>query len=230
MHGSVSQDLVGVQLEEGWAQITLNRPNKRNALSGELIAELIAALDGVAATGRKVVVLAAKGPVFCAGGDISEPRPQPGEQSNTTILLEYLRSTPLFLIARVQGDCYGAAVALVAVCPIAIATSMASFALPETSLGHFAKPVSFLESIIPKRRLLEMSLMGSWLNAGDAALFGLLTAAVPRSGLDTEVQRWVAMALQRPVVADQSRRYWLDSFADPSFSTREAWFDELVGH
>ncbi|MEM6594966.1 MAG: crotonase/enoyl-CoA hydratase family protein [Pseudomonadota bacterium] len=128
----------------GVATVTLNRPEKRNALSGEMIAEL----KGVAAelakdAGVRVVVLEGAGAMFCAGGDLNWMKAQIGADSTTrareagklAAMLGAWNSLPKPVIGRIHGGAFGGGVGLASVCDVAVAAPDTRFGLTETKLG-----------------------------------------------------------------------------------------------
>jgi len=174
--------------------ITLNRPERRNALSLELMEELIAALEEVSSdSATRVVILAAAGKVFCSGHDLSEMVDRStGEYRHIfdvcTNLMDKLQSIPQPVIARVQGLATAAGCQLVAACDLAIASEDAAFATPGVRIGLFCStPMVALTRAIGRKRALEMLLTGHAVEARQAAEWGLINACVPVEHLDREV-------------------------------------------
>jgi enoyl-CoA hydratase/carnithine racemase len=217
--------LVEVRVGAGWGEIRLNRPEARNALSQALVSDVATALDRLCRESCLVAVIAANGPVFCAGGDLKErlPGPRPSDQ-----LLEALLSTELFVIARVEQPVYGAGVSLVSVCPVILCTPDARFALPEAKQGNFPVPTPYMELAVPKRRLVELGVRATAISAQEAAAMGLVTTLVPPDRLDDEIDGWVAAVNERPAVARQAREYWQAIFRDEAFRQRDAYMRALV--
>jgi enoyl-CoA hydratase/carnithine racemase len=174
--------------------ITLNRPERRNALSLELMEELIAALDEVSSdAATRVVVLAAAGKVFCSGHDLSEMVDRTVDDYRRIFdvcaaLMKKLQSIPQPVIARVHGLATAAGCQLVATCDLAIASSDAGFATPGVRIGLFCStPMVALTRAIGRKRALEMLLTGRTISAETAAAWGLVNACVPPDELDREV-------------------------------------------
>lgn len=128
----------------GVATLTLARPEKRNALSAQMIAELTQAAETLGADPLvRVVVLAALGDSFCAGGDLAWMQEQMAADGATratearklAMMLATLNALPKPLIGRVQGQAYGGGVGMMAVCDVAIGVPEARFGLTETRLG-----------------------------------------------------------------------------------------------
>ncbi len=205
---------VHVEHHDGWAEIRLNRPETRNALSGELVDDLVEALASVAAGaagaigGPSVAVLSAAGPTFCAGGDradLAAGRPTPiGE------VVAALNETPLFVIAEVAGDVYGAGIAMLAACPVVLCSTGVSFVLPAAATRDIFPAAFFpyLGGAIPDRALLALGLRSEPLDAVRAANYGMITTAVAPEDLRRETQAWIEVVWGRPQAATAARRHW----------------------
>ena len=173
--------------------ITLNRPNRRNALSLELMQEVIECLDRVARNpDLRAVVLAAAGNVFCSGHDLSE---MVGKDINEyrrlfdgfTELMTKIQSVPQPVIAEVQGIATAAGCQLVATCDLAIASQEAAFATPGVRIGLFCTtPMVAVSRGVSRKRALEMLLTGELIDAVTAADWGLVNRVVPAGELRTE--------------------------------------------
>src|SRR5437773_6547932 len=154
------------------AVVTLNRPERRNALSLELMQELIRALDAIGKDrDLRVVILAAAGKVFSSGHDLSE---MVGRNVNEyreifdvcTELMEKIQSIPQPVIAQVQGIATAAGCQLVAACDLAVASDEASFATPGVKIGLFCStPMVAVSRSIGRKRALEMLLTGKPIDA-----------------------------------------------------------------
>jgi enoyl-CoA hydratase/carnithine racemase len=176
----------------GITRLTLRRPERRNALSLELMRQLLAALQALTAETR-VVVLAAEGSVFSAGHDLRE---MPGNHiagyrelfDTCSQLMERLQSIPQPVIAEVQGLATAAGCQLVATCDLAIAADSAQFATPGVKIGLFCTtPMVALTRAIGRKRAMEMLLTGRPIDAATAADWGLINRAVPAKLLRTTV-------------------------------------------
>jgi enoyl-CoA hydratase/carnithine racemase len=188
-----------VKMEGTAAVITLNRPERRNALSLGLMRELIAALDRV---GRdrdvRAVILAAAGKVFCAGHDLSE---MTGRDINSyreifdvcSELMLKIQAIPQPVIAEVQGVATAAGCQLVAACDLAIAAESAWFATPGVKIGLFCTtPMVALTRAIGRKRALRMLLTGEQVDARTAAEWGLINEAVPADQLQNATRQLAA--------------------------------------
>jgi enoyl-CoA hydratase/carnithine racemase len=194
--------------EEGVAaRITLNRPDKRNALSLELMQELIAALEAVGANADvRAVVIDAAGVAFSAGHDLGEMvgRDLPFYQELfdvCTELMETIHRVPQPVIAKVHGIATAAGCQLVAACDLAVATEDARFATPGVKIGLFCStPMVPLSRAIGRKRALEMLLTGELVDAAKALEWGLVNRVVPSAQLDDAVAELVeAIARSSPL-------------------------------
>jgi enoyl-CoA hydratase/carnithine racemase len=181
--------------EDGPAvRVTLNRPEKRNALSLEVMQDLIDTLRRVSAEpGVRVVVLEAVGPAFSAGHDLSEMigRDVPFFQrlfDVCTELMETIHRLPQPVIAKVQGIATAAGCQLVAACDLAVAADSARFATPGVKIGLFCStPMVPLSRAIGRKRALDMLLTGRPIDAATALDWGLVNRVVPAEALADEV-------------------------------------------
>lgn len=216
--------LIEKRAHDGWVELRLDRPEKRNALSHELVDQLIDALDEIQRGRHPLVVLGANGPVFCAGGDRSEIGAHPVVASSR--LLDHLRGVELFVIARVEAPVLGAGVALVRCCPVALGTPAATFTLPEAAMGNYPVPAPYLAGALSARRIVEVATLGAPVSSQEAAATGLLTRVVPPDQIDELVAVWVERLTARPLVAHQARRAWQRDLA-PAHET-SAWLEDMV--
>ncbi|MFV1990534.1 MAG: enoyl-CoA hydratase [Acidimicrobiales bacterium] len=177
------------------ARITMNNPSRRNALSLEMMRELIAVFEFVSADAQtRIMVLAAEGPVFSAGHDLKEmtQRTDPGFYDELfgvcTELMTLLHHVPQPVIAEVRGVATAAGCQLVASCDLAIAAKDASFATPGVNIGLFCStPMVPLTRSIGRKHAMEMLLTGEMIPAPIAARWGLVNRVVPADELTAEV-------------------------------------------
>lgn len=190
----------------GVAFLTLDRPNKHNALNRELIAELrIAAARLAADDSVRVVVLSGNGKSFCAGGDIgwfkenaqSTRAQRVAESSQLALMLNDLNALPKPLIGRIQGPAYGGGVGMISVCDIAIGADTAQFGLTEVRLGLIPANISpHVVNRIGVANSRATMLSGALFDASRAVSYGLLNGAVPKGGLDARIDDIVADHLE----------------------------------
>jgi len=194
--------------EDGPAvHVTLNRPEKRNALSLELMQQLIATLRQAAETpGTRAIVLEANGPAFSSGHDLGEMvgRELPFYQrlfDVCTELMELIHRLPQPVIAKVHATATAAGCQLVAACDLAVAAESARFATPGVKIGLFCStPMVPLSRAIGRKRALDMLLTGTPVDAATALDWGLVNRVVPDDALDAEVDAMVeAIARSSPL-------------------------------
>ena len=177
------------------AIVTLDRPERRNALSLEMMLDLIAALEEIGRNREiRAVILAASGKVFCSGHDLAQ---MSGRDINEyrrifdvcTRLMQTLQSIPQPVIAEVQGIATAAGCQLVATCDLAIASEEAAFATPGVKIGLFCTtPMVALTRAIGRKRAMQMLLTGEMVPARAAAEWGLINQAVPAAELQSETR------------------------------------------
>jgi cyclohexa-1,5-dienecarbonyl-CoA hydratase len=178
--------------------LTLNRPERRNALGPQMINELLYAIeDAHADDSVRCVVITGEGKAFSAGADFSqvvggagafalEPR---GDFKD--LLRELVRSEKP-VIARVNGHAMGGGLGLVAACTLAVASNDAKLGTPEIDVGLFPFMIwAVLERLVSRRRLVEMMLTGERIAAEEAARIGLINRAVPAEELDRTIDHYV---------------------------------------
>jgi len=176
---------------EAVAVLTLERPEARNSLSLDMLAALQAAIDRLSGDRDvRAVVLAATGTAFCAGHDLKEliarrADPDGGRAFYTltmercaTVMTSIMRSPKPF-IAAVEGVATAAGCQLVATCDLAVAGAAAKFATPGVDIGLFCStPMVALSRNVPRKRAMEMLLLGELLGAREAADYGLVNRVV----------------------------------------------------
>jgi len=179
--------------------LVLNRPEKRNALSLDLMNELLMKLDQVAQDETiRVVVIRGTGPMFSAGHDIKEMSGDDKDLHHfrsifTTCnrMMERLHQLPQPVIAMVHGIATAAGCQLVAACDLAIAEEGARFATPGVRIGLFCTtPMVPLVRLVGRRRALEMLLTGRYISSQEALQFGLINRVVSSDRLVETTREW----------------------------------------
>ncbi|MDQ2680318.1 MAG: enoyl-CoA hydratase [Candidatus Eremiobacteraeota bacterium] len=175
---------------DGIVVLTLNRPEKRNALSLEVMRELTLAFAEVGADrNHRVVVLRAEGPAFSAGHDLAELIDATIEEQRETFeacvtLMQTIQAIPQPVIAEVDGIATAAGCQLVATCDLAIASDRAKFATPGVRIGLFCTtPMVALTRAIGPKRAMQMLLTGDMIDAQTAAQWGLVNRVVTGEAL-----------------------------------------------
>lgn len=180
---------------EGVATLTMNRPNKRNALSVALMSALEAEIATIA-TDKSVraVVLAANGPAFCAGHDLKEMRANPGSDNYNALfgqcsrLMLSITRLPQPVIAKVHALATAAGCQLVATCDLAIAGRSSWFATPGVNIGLFCStPMVALSRNVGRKQAMEMLLTGHKVEAEQALQWGLINKVVEDDDLDAAI-------------------------------------------
>lgn len=188
-----SYDFLLVESKAPVSVVTMNRPERRNALSLDLMQELISCLRELENSGEvRAVILAGAGPAFSAGHDLSELRDQSiGRYRHIfdicTRLMETVQEIPQPVIAEVNGVATAAGCQLVAACDLAVASEEAQFATPGVRIGLFCTtPMVALTRAIGRKRAMEMLLTGAPIDAPTALEWGLVNRVVPQERLRSE--------------------------------------------
>lgn len=189
-----------VASDGGVATVTLNRPERRNAIGTQMVNELVWALDDARDDESvRSVVLTGAGNSFCAGGDFqqmtagSEAGELPFKGDYKDLLLRLWRGDKP-TIARVNGHAMGGGLGLVAACTFAVAASDAKLGTPEIKVGLFPFMImALLERLMGRRALVEMMLSGKHMSGDEAARLGLVNKAVPAAELDAAVAEYTTM-------------------------------------
>jgi methylglutaconyl-CoA hydratase len=202
--------------EQGAARITLTRAEVHNAFNEALVAELTAALDGLAQDPRvRVVVLAAQGPSFSAGADLNWMKAMAGYSRAENLedarrlarLMRTLNGLPKPTVALVQGPAYGGGVGLVACCDIVVAVEEARFCLSEVKLGLIPAVISpyvvaAIGEAAARRYFLTAEAFSSW----EAQRLGLVHEVVDRGALEVRGRQVVDALLQGGPAAQRAAK------------------------
>lgn len=185
----------------GVATLTLNRVDKHNAMSAQMLAELTqAAADLAADDAVRVVVLTGAGKSFCAGGDLEWMRAQRDmdaatrsvEAGKLAAMLGALNALPKPLIGRVQGNAFGGGVGMACVCDVTIGVDTAKMALTETRLGIIPATIGpYVLARMGEGRARRVFMSGRVFDAVEAVDLGILARAVTVDDLDAAVEREV---------------------------------------
>lgn len=185
-----------VEVDQQIARITLNRPERRNALSLALMRELLDCLRSFGESREiSAVILAAAGNVFSSGHDLSEMRGRTiGDYRKLfevcVEMMTEIQRIPQPVIAEVQGVATAAGCQLVATCDLAVASETAKFATPGVRIGLFCStPMVALTRAVGRKRALEMLMTGAPIDARTAAEWGLVNRVVPAEQLRGETEK-----------------------------------------
>jgi len=174
------------------AKLTLNRPDKRNAVTTPMIAEILTALDVIEKSHTRVVILTGAGQAFCAGMDlemlaaIAKQSPSENQEDSRRIakMLRRIWSFPRPMIAAVNGAAYAGGCGIATLCDFTLAAPEAKFGYTEVKIGFLPAIVSvFLTRQIGEKRSRDLLLTGRIIGAGEAKEFGLVTEVVPAERL-----------------------------------------------
>ncbi|HKT75929.1 MAG TPA: enoyl-CoA hydratase-related protein [Sphingobium sp.] len=188
------------------AVLTINRPERRNALNEAVADALIAAIDRAEAdpSCRSIILTGAGDRAFCAGGDLSADKsgtPFDVDFSNprnfVVKLLKRMNDCRLPIIARVNGHALAGGFGLLCACDMAVAVDTARFGTPESRIGIFPMMIlPHMMRVIPQRHLMEMCVTGEQFDAERAREYGIVNHVVPAAELDAKVA-WLADRVAR---------------------------------
>jgi len=186
---------LNVEEDAGLITLTMNRPEKRNALSTEMMAELLAALTSIGKrTDARVVIIAGNGPAFSAGHDLGELSGRDLEFYRYEFdlcaqLMQTIQSIPQPVIARVHAIATAAGCQLAATCDLVVAGESATFATPGVKIGLFCStPMVALTRAVGRKHAMEMLLTGRPVDAHLAAEWGLVNRVVADKDLIAETR------------------------------------------
>jgi methylglutaconyl-CoA hydratase len=184
--------LTSLSIDGGIATVTLDDQPKRNALSAPLVGSLLAHLDtAITDDAVRVIVIAAAGPVFCAGADLTSGGLAGGGAPAFVAVFEAIDAAPKPVVARVQGPAIAGGLGLACGCDIVIAADSVTLGLTEVRIG--VAPAIISRVVLPRLRAAdaaELFLGGERISARRAAEIGLVNVAIADDELDAEVERW----------------------------------------
>jgi enoyl-CoA hydratase/carnithine racemase len=203
----MDKPLVLFDVQEGVAFLTLNHPEKRNALSLVMLMSLREQLRRCAEDGAvRLVIIRANGPAFSAGHDLRELIDRTEEDrawlfALCTEVMEAIRKLPKPVIAQVQGVATAAGCQLAATCDLVVAAETATFATPGVKIGLFCStPAVAVSRAVSPKHAMEMLLTGAAISAQEAYRIGLVNRVVPAEKLAEET-----LSLARQILAASSR-------------------------
>ncbi len=198
----------------GVVRLTLNRPESRNGLSVAMMAAMQAALDDIAGDDSvRVVVIAAAGPVFCAGHDLREISAHRADadggraffaraMQDCARMMQAVVALPQPVIAEVQGVATAAGCQLVATCDLAVASTAAKFCTPGVDIGLFCStPAVALSRAVARKPALHMLLTGEMVEAAEAQRIGLVNRVVAPALLTETTMALAARIASRSALA-----------------------------
>jgi enoyl-CoA hydratase/carnithine racemase len=194
---------LGVERRAGALWLTIQREERRNAMSHGMLAAMAAAIDKAQSdrSVRAIVVTGAGNKAFCAGADLQSAQAFTTDYSEPlghfARLLRRARASHVPLIARVNGACMAGGMGLLAMCDLAVAARHAVFGLPEVKVGVFpAQVLTVLQHLVPRRKLAELCITGETIPSEEALAIGLVNY------VDDDVDARLDWLLQR--IADKS--------------------------
>jgi enoyl-CoA hydratase/carnithine racemase len=216
--------------------ITINRPDKRNALNGEVIAGLARGYRAAEADAdvRVIVLTGAGDKAFCAGADLANAASAfamdfSKPNADYADLLRLAQNTTKPAIARVGGVCMAGGMGLLCMTDMAVAAEHAIFGLPEVKVGVFPMQVlSLLKDIAPPRLVAEWSLTGEPFDARAALEAGLLNHVVPAAELDAKVEWLIARIVDKSPTAIRRGKYAVRAMASMSFDQSIAYTESQI--
>lgn len=204
--------------------ITLNRPDKRNAINAEVIAGIAEGFERAQSNPevRAIVLTGAGDKAFCAGGDLKPGAAFEFDVAEPTApyanLFRLVRNCPLPSIARINGACMAGGMGLLCMTDIAVAAEHVQFGLPEARIGLFPFQVlSLMKEQIGPRLLREYALTGRAISAQEARDAGLLNHVVPAAQLDAKVEELLASLVANSPTALRRGKYALRAIESMDF-------------
>jgi enoyl-CoA hydratase len=198
------------EVADGVATVTLNDPEKRNMLSGQMLAELVAAMKAARDSDdvRAVVLTGAGEKVFCAGADLGgfgADAPLIEKHFASDLFLEFFRLMPRLgkpSLCALNGHVLAGGMGLALSCDLLIAKQGATFSTPEINVGAFPYMImAIIYRNVPRKKVNEMMLLGERIRAEDAVNFGLANKVVPAEEFEAAVEEWAAkLASKSPLL------------------------------
>ena len=197
------------EVSDGVATVTLNDPEKRNRLSGDMLAQLVVAIRRAGEDdAARAAVLTGAGDVFCAGADLGgfgSDAPAIQKHFGTDLFLEFFRLMPRLgkpSLCAANGHVVAGGLGLALSCDLVIAKEGADFWTPEINIGAFPYMImSIIYRNVPRKKVNEMILLGERLSAEEAVTYGLANKVVPAEEFDDAVAGWAKrLASKSPVL------------------------------
>ncbi len=233
---SEADDLL-CEKRDGIVILTINRPDRRNALTNALMLRLGQEIASAGADPdlRAILITGAGDKAFCAGADLTpgDTPFKPDFSKTRTPFAEFLRAgknSALPIIGRINGACMAGGMGILAVCDIAIASDNARFGLPEVKIGIFPmQVVAVMRDIMPTRVLNDLCYTGRMVLAQEAQALGLVNRVVPAGELDVAVEAVLDDIRAASPVAVRRGRYALRAMEAMNFDEMIAFAETQVG-
>jgi enoyl-CoA hydratase len=198
------------EVADGVATVTLNDPEKRNVLSGQMLAELVEAMKEARDSDqvRAVVLTGAGEKVFCAGADLGgfgADVPLVQKHFATDLFIEFFRLMPRLgkpSLCALNGHVLAGGMGFALSCDLVIAREGVTFSTPEINVGAFPYMImAIIYRNVPRKKVNEMMLLGERMSAEDAVRFGLANKVVPAEEFEGAVQEWASkLASKSPLL------------------------------
>lgn len=232
-----TSDILLVERRDGVLWLTLNRPERRNALNPDLIRLLDAQLEAAAQDEslRAIVVTGSGDKAFCSGADLNPNAGTFGFDYAQPIapyaeLLRRAKRTNVPMIARVNGFCLAGGMGLLAMCDMAVASSTARFGLPEVKVGLFPMQVAaLLQSMLPALKFAEMCYTGEMMSADEALACGLVNYVAEPDALDDKTNWLVDRVASVSPAANRRGKYALSATAGMTFEQALTFMESQLG-
>lgn len=183
--------------QDGFATITLNRPDKANALTAAMISDLTGAFQAAIQAGARAIMLTGQGKVFSAGADLEAARTGLATSPLWEELSTTIAEAPALTIAALNGTAAGGSLGMVLACDLRIAVPGAKIFYPVMRLGFLPQPSDpgRLRALVGPSRAATILMAGQRIEAETALAWGLLDRIVPEGGLEDAAREWAADAL-----------------------------------
>jgi enoyl-CoA hydratase/carnithine racemase len=210
---SMSDESVLLDVEDGIATVTLNEPDMRNALTGDVAGGIVDAMDEIGDSDARCVVITGAGGSFSAGGDINAmleglhgevaPFEKVQNINDTSEALKRVHECELPVIAKIDGTCFGAGANLAIACDVQVASegSRISFGFRQVGLAVDTGTSYFLPRIVGQNKAQELVLTGAMLDADEAEDLGLFTQVYDEEEFEDEAAEYVDRIATGPTVA-----------------------------
>jgi enoyl-CoA hydratase len=211
---SDSDDEVRYEVVEGSARITIDRPDRRNAINPAVARSISRHLKRAADDGVRVIVLTGEGDKsFCAGGDLGDmsgggATAQHFERAEIGELIRAMRLAPLPIVARVNGHALAGGFGLMLACDLVVASDDVEMGMPEINLGLWPFMISALvQRDIPRKIALELMFTGRRIAAEEGTRYGFVNRVVARGELDRAVREITdELASKSPLILSLGKR------------------------
>jgi enoyl-CoA hydratase/carnithine racemase len=224
---------LGIALRDGVLWLTIQREERRNAMSHGVLAGMADAIRAAQQQSdvRAIVITGAGAKAFCAGADLQAAKAFTDDYSqphgHLAQLLRAARASHIPLIARVNGHCLAGGMGLLAMCDMAVAASHATFGLPEVKLGLFpAQVLTALQHLIPRRVLSEMCITGEPLTSAQALACGLVNHV--DDDVDAKLQWLLGRILDKSPAAIRRGIYTMKSVESMAFEESMAFTESQI--